>query len=122
MKSFFACFALGLLFANTSYAQKTSASDSIKIWTDNVVSSLTTSYNKKITDSLEKVVKDSLHWATLKATAIYPLIKRSEWSGALPVKNVQEKPDPSLKYKLLFNVTVWPRDSSAKKEINGGLA
>ena len=67
-------------------------------------------------------MKDSLYWDNLKKSATYPLIKNSEWSGAFPVSQITEKPDLTMKYKLLFNMTLWPKDSTRKKQINVGLA
>ena len=52
---------------------------------------------------------------------IYPLIKDSKWSGVIPLDNIAEKPDPTMKYKLLFDLTYNNPDSAAK-DLNGGLA
>jgi intracellular sulfur oxidation DsrE/DsrF family protein len=79
-------------------------------------------YSKEIRDSIVKKVKDSLRWEKIKSTATYPVIKNSEWSAAFPVSQVSEKPDPSMKYKLLFNMVIWSRDSLSLRRINEGLA
>ena len=60
-------------------------------------------------DSLAKAKKDSLHWEALKATAIFPVINAGEWSGVIPVKNIQARPDATQKFKLLINLTLWDR-------------
>jgi hypothetical protein len=33
-----------------------------------------------------------------------------------------EKPDPAIKYKLLFNMTIWPKDSASRRKLNEGFA
>lgn len=76
---------------------------------------------KTAQDSVEAARKDSLKMAKFFSLATYPLIKNSKWSGVLPVDGIQEKPDPAMRYKLLMEVTLWSKDSAAKKEINGGL-
>ncbi|HTQ65612.1 MAG TPA: DsrE family protein [Puia sp.] len=76
--------------------------------------------NKK--DSAEKARMDSLKFERLFSTALYPLIKNSKWSGVIPVANIEENPDPSMKYKLVMEVTGWNKDSASHKEINWALA
>jgi len=66
--------------------------------------------------------KDSTRLQKFFAMATYPLIKNSKYSGVIPIADVQEKPDPSMQYKLLIELTLWSKDSAAVKEINGGLA
>jgi intracellular sulfur oxidation DsrE/DsrF family protein len=122
MRSFTAVFGFFLFMNVLGQAQTTVKMDSSKIWTDSVVKSLTEKMSKKIKDSVENSVKDSIQWETLKATGIYPLIKNSEWSAIFPVKNIQEKPDVAMRYKLLINMTQWSKDTSAIRQINGGLA
>ncbi len=103
---------------------QTPNSDSLVILriADSLVKVDVDNYSKKIHDSILKDVKDSIRWARLKSTANYPLIKNSEWSAAFPVDSVKEKPDANIKYKLLFNMTIWSKDSSARRQINEGLA
>lgn len=67
-------------------------------------------------------VQDSLRVENLLSKAQYPLIKNSKWSGVLPVQDIQEKPDPSMKYKLLIEITAWSKDTADRKEINVGLS
>jgi intracellular sulfur oxidation DsrE/DsrF family protein len=82
----------------------------------------TDSLTKLKTDSLEKAKKDSIRWATLDASLSFPVIKAGKWSGVLPVKNVEARPDTSLSYKLLINLTLWDRDSAHLREVNDGLS
>src|SRR5271167_4566933 len=89
---------------------------------DSIVKVRSEIYSRAIRDSIVKKVKDSLRWEKIKSTAIYPVIKNSEWSAAFPVSQVTEKPDPSMKYKLLFNMVIWSRDSLSLRRINEGLA
>ena len=77
--------------------------------------------SKTKADSLEKAKKDSLLGATLDARIFFPVINAGKWSGVLPVKNVDARPDTSLKYKLLINLTLWNEDSASLKKINEGL-
>lgn len=74
------------------------------------------------TDSVSQARTDSVRLATLKSTAYYPLIKNSEWSLVLPVDQIEEKPDLSMKYKLLMNLTQWSKDTAAIRKISAGLA
>jgi hypothetical protein len=41
------------------------------------------------------------------------------WAGVLPVERIDEIPDPNMHYNMLFELAWF--DTSAKKEINGGL-
>jgi hypothetical protein len=122
MRPFTTLFISFILLASASYAQQPGKEDSLATTriSDSVVRSMSDRYVKSIRDSVVKSIKDSIRWATLKTTALYPVITNSEWSGVFPVKNVTEKADPSMKYKLLFNMTAWTRDSA--KSINEGLA
>ena len=73
-------------------------------------------------DSLPKRVKDSLRREALWANATYPLIINSKMSGVFPVTDIKEKPDVSMKYKLLMNLTQWAKDSVSIKKVSAGLA
>ena len=73
-------------------------------------------------DSL-KIAKEYDEKARLLNIAVkseFPLLKGGKYSGVLPVKNVDEIPDPNLSYKILFELTQ-NNPESAKKEINAGL-
>jgi intracellular sulfur oxidation DsrE/DsrF family protein len=89
---------------------------------DSLVKNLSEKYSNSIRDSIVKELKDSIRWADLVKTASYPVIKNSKWSGAFPVSRVDEKVDPSIKYKLLFNMTLWSKDTTSRRQINDGLA
>ena len=56
---------------------------------------------------------------------MFPAIKANkQWGGALPVEIIDEKPDPNLQYKLMFEVGNFgtsEQDTSAKNDFNGGL-
>jgi len=60
-----------------------------------------------------------------KYRPMFPAIKANkQWGGALPVEIIDEKPDPNLQYKLLFEITNFgmnEQDSSAKNDFNQGL-
>jgi intracellular sulfur oxidation DsrE/DsrF family protein len=74
-------------------------------------------------DSLINAHKnDSVRMAKFFDEANYPLIKNSKWSGVIPIEGISEKPDPTMKYKLLVELREWPKDSVSVKEINPGLA
>lgn len=71
-------------------------------------------------DSIQKATKDSLKMEKMKASFIYPILKAGDFSGVIPVKNVTEVPDPSINYKLLFELVINNKENEAK-EINHGL-
>jgi intracellular sulfur oxidation DsrE/DsrF family protein len=71
-------------------------------------------------DSLQRAKKDSVKMAKLEASLIYPLLKAGTWSGVIPVNNPDEIPDPSISYKLLFQLVIANKDSAAK-DINNGI-
>lgn len=54
----------------------------------------------------------------------FPAIRGYKWAGVVPVKGIDELPDPTLQYKLLMELTSFAskgQDSAAKKRINPGL-
>lgn len=54
----------------------------------------------------------------------FPAIKSVSWAGVVPVQQIDEKPDPSMQYKLLFELTGFAlkdQDSTAKTDINLAL-
>jgi len=56
--------------------------------------------------------------------SIFPAIKGVSWAGVVPVQQIDEKPDPSMQYKLLFELTGFAlkgQDSTAKTDINLAL-
>lgn len=123
MKSFIAACIYLLLVSVHANAQITNKNDSLVTQiSDSLIQVMSASYTKNIRDSIIKKVKDSLRWEKIKSTGTLPLIKNSEWSAVYPVDQVKEKPDPSMKYKLLFNMIIWSKDSFSLKHINDGLA
>lgn len=74
----------------------------------------------KDVESIAKAQKDSLKWAHLESLAYFPLIKAGTFSGVLPVEGVDEIPDPKRDYKLLFEFTLFNKDSTHEK-LNPGL-
>lgn len=78
--------------------------------------------NAQSNDSLSAAQKDSIKMAQLFSKASYPLIKTSKWTGVLPMENVNEKPDPSIQYKLLMEEVIPIRDSTAAKDFSEGLS
>jgi intracellular sulfur oxidation DsrE/DsrF family protein len=69
---------------------------------------------------VEKEFAEKIKWAKLSSVAIYPVLNGGEGSGVIPVKDRTEIPDPTIEYKLLFELTSVNPDSVAK-EINLGL-
>jgi hypothetical protein len=123
MKLYLSLLLISLFFSSATYAQSTSTTDSlVNRISDVLIQSASDNYAKKIRDSIVKEVRDSLFWANLKKKAMYPAINNSEWSAAFPVNNVTEKIDTAMKYKLLFHMTIWPKDSAARRKLNEGLA
>jgi intracellular sulfur oxidation DsrE/DsrF family protein len=73
-----------------------------------------------VKDSVQKAKEDSLKMEKMKALFIYPILKAGDFSGVIPIKNITEVPDPSINYKLLFELVINNKESEAK-EINHGL-
>lgn len=69
---------------------------------------------------IEKQFAEQERWVKIKSSSIFPAINAGEYSGVAPVKDPTEVPDPTIDYKLLFELTVNNPDSVAK-EINYGL-
>ena len=124
MKSLILFLFGGLLFSVSLKAQQSLIADSslVNRIADSLVKSASAQYSAGIHDSVVRHVKDSLKWDKARKVGSYPLIKNSEWSLVLPVPVVTENIDPTMKYKLLFSMEVWGRDSASKTKINEGLA
>lgn len=73
-------------------------------------------------DSLSraKAIQDSLRLESLFAKSTFPYIKGSKRSGAIPVDDPEEVPDPNRRYKLLFDTDSRNPDSLSG-ELNRGL-
>lgn len=58
-----------------------------------------------------------------KYQELKPAIKSGKYSGVVPVMNIDEKPDPKMKYRLLMELTSFgfKDDSTAQDEMNAGL-
>lgn len=69
---------------------------------------------------IEKQFAEAEKMEKMLAIAEYPLLKAGKFSGVVPVKDPNEIPDPTIEYKLLFELTSNNPDSTAK-EINSGL-
>jgi len=55
----------------------------------------------------------------------FPAIKSAPWAGVVPVQPIDERPDPNMHYKLLFELTGFAlkgQDSTAKTDVNLGLS
>jgi intracellular sulfur oxidation DsrE/DsrF family protein len=75
---------------------------------------------KTVSDSVVRAYKDSIRVSKLMSIAYYPLIKAGPYSGVLPVEEIDEIPDSSKVYKLLFEFTLVDKDTSHEK-LNPGL-
>ena len=69
---------------------------------------------------VEKEFSKKMNEARLKSVAIYLVLDVGEKSGVIPVKDLTETPDPTLDYKLIFDLAENNPDSVAN-EINYGL-
>ncbi len=107
------CTLLISFFLFTHSFAQTAVKDTIQI-------PVTDSIQKMITDSIQKAKADSVKWATMEAKLIFPLIKAGTWSGVLPVDDADEIPDPSINYKLLFEL-ILPTKAKDSKDINHGI-
>jgi intracellular sulfur oxidation DsrE/DsrF family protein len=69
---------------------------------------------------VSKEFSEKAKWDKLASISVFPLLKGGKYSGALPVNDPTEIPDPNMDYKILFELTANNPDSTIK-EINGGL-
>ncbi|MDH4069680.1 MAG: DsrE family protein [Ignavibacteria bacterium] len=63
---------------------------------------------------------DSVGLEQMFSKAQFPLLKGTGWSGAFPVENPAEIPDPAHEYKLLFEI-IHANPDSTSGEINYSL-
>lgn len=70
--------------------------------------------------NINKEYEEKEKWEKLKGVAIHPFYNAGEMSGVIPVKDLTEIPDPTMEYKLLFEVTRNNPDSVIK-DINYSL-
>jgi intracellular sulfur oxidation DsrE/DsrF family protein len=104
MKMYMLFFGFIVIFQLPAFSQDKAASD----------------VNKPVSDSLAKAYKDSIRFSKFMSIAYYPLIKAGPYSGALPVEGIDEIPDTSKDYRLLFEFTLVDKDTSREK-LNPGL-
>jgi len=60
--------------------------------------------------------------AKLKAKGVYPVVKSGVNCGVLPVAGVTEKPDSTMRYKLLISLAIGSSEAEKAKDLNKGLA
>ncbi len=70
---------------------------------------------------VEKEFAEKEKWDKLLARAEYPLIKGAKMGGVMPVKDPTEIPDPTIEYKLLFEL-VQDNPDSIKGDVDGSLS
>src|SRR3569832_298712 len=100
-----------------SQAQNTdSAIEAVKTKRDRALHAAMHTDSVKVEKEFQRKMKE----AELKAYAVYPVLQAGDYSGVIPVNDLTEASDPSVDYKLLFDVTEANPDSIAK-EINSGL-
>lgn len=108
------------LLCITGYSQTTkldSTLQALKVRKDSTLRALIRIDSAKV----EKEFADKIKKAKVLSVAVYPALKGGENSGVIPVKDPDEVPDPTLDYKLLFELIASNPDSLVK-EINDGLA
>jgi intracellular sulfur oxidation DsrE/DsrF family protein len=73
-------------------------------------------YYTQVFSLISPIISDSQY------QAMYPAIKEAKYmAGVAPVKEIDEKPDPNIRYKLLMELTSFDDKEEALKEINGPL-
>ena len=108
------------LLCLAGYAQTTkldSTLQALKLKKDSTLHALIHADSAKV----EKEFAEKIKRAKLLAIAVYPALNGGDGSAVVPVKTPDEVPDPTLDYKLLFELTAANPDSLVK-EINGSLA
>lgn len=106
-------FIIAGMICMAGFAQK---NDTLKIRKDSILRAMIHADSVKI----EKQYAERERWDKIKASSIFPVFAAGEFSGVVPVKDVNEIPDPKMEYKLLFELTASNPDSVAG-EINIGL-
>jgi intracellular sulfur oxidation DsrE/DsrF family protein len=115
MRKILFCLILALVSTLFSSAQSKTL-DSLRKAKDSTLRALIHEDSMKV----EKQFAEQERWKSLKAKIQYPVLKADEFSGFVPVSNADEIPDPTIDYKLLFELT-YNNPDSMSKEINGGL-
>ena len=110
-------FTVAIAFFSFLFAAGQSAmSDSLRQAKDSTLRAMIHADSVKV----EKDFAEKNKWDKIFAKVEYPLLKGSRNSGIIPVKDPTEIPDPTLDYKILFEVVANNSDSTIK-EINAGL-
>ena len=111
--------AAACLITMAGFAQgfnKDSARTALKSQKDSTLRALIHADSLKV----DKEFSDKEKWNNIKSVVVYPVLKGGERSGIIPVKDPTEIPDPTLEYKLLFELTQNNPDSLIT-DINDGL-
>lgn len=103
----------------TVHSQTFNSDSALKVLTFKRDSSMRALFH---TDSVKvsKEYADQIKKAKFKGVAIYPVFNGGDGSGVVPVKDPTEIPDPTIDYKLMFELTQNNPDSLSK-EIDMGL-
>lgn len=107
------------LFTFAGYSQTFNTDSALKVINFKKDSTLSALFH---TDSVNvsKEYANKIKEAKVKGIVIYPVLKGGDASGVIPVKDPTEIPDPTLDYKLMFELTQNNPDSLSK-EIDMGL-
>ena len=117
MQKKFLLLLVGIVSFYFSQAQLT-RTDSVRIFQkDSTLRALIKADSAKV----EKEFAEREKWEKMEATAVYPWYKAGNFSGVIPVANIEEVPDPNIDYKLLFEL-VAPNPDSSSGDIYASLA
>jgi intracellular sulfur oxidation DsrE/DsrF family protein len=110
---------LTVLLSLAGYSQSFNADSAIKVINIKKDSALHALYHA---DSirLAKEYGAAIKEAKIKGVAFYPVLNGGDGSGVVPVKDPTEIPDPTLDYKLMFEL-IQTNPDSLSKEIDLGL-
>lgn len=100
MRKYFLPLFFCLFIAQFSKAQYV-MSDSLRKVKDSTLKALFTADSLKV----ENEFKEKTKWEKFKSLAQYPVINGGLFSGVIPVKDPTEIPDPTMDYKLLFELS-----------------
>jgi intracellular sulfur oxidation DsrE/DsrF family protein len=98
------------LIAFVSYSQSSdldSALKEINFKKDSTLTAMFRADSIKVENEFEQKIKI----AKFKSVVMFPTLKAGPFSGVLPVENITEVPDPTLDYKLLFELVKNQPDS-----------
>jgi intracellular sulfur oxidation DsrE/DsrF family protein len=120
MKKYFLFLTIMVSFLPCSFSQTSEVKDLVIKQVTDSINKVKDVIIKQVTDSIMAARKDSIKWAKLGSMAYFPLINAGKFSGVLPVAGIDEIPSPKREYKLLFEFTLFNKDST-HEEINPGL-